>query len=190
MPRSHQNFRPIPAVKLLGILLRSRCWPTTFHTNTAGDTDGGCQNWPVPLIRLCSQRPMFIFPEPTERMHSAEYVMGNLLVNKQFRLQRGCVLLILKPNICSSIKYCKINIHRRSQENNVPLGLYFVTHPQQGPPHSLSATLFSTANFALGLLWWRSLALCSLNLLHWTCHNRSSLNATPVKRIKKKSEIS
>jgi hypothetical protein len=36
--RSHQTFRPVQAVKLLGIMLRNRCWPTTFHTITARDT--------------------------------------------------------------------------------------------------------------------------------------------------------
>ena len=34
MPRSHQNFRPVPAVKLLDVV------PTTFHTITIGDADG------------------------------------------------------------------------------------------------------------------------------------------------------
>ena len=27
---SHQHFRPIPIVKVLGIMLRSKCWPTIF----------------------------------------------------------------------------------------------------------------------------------------------------------------
>ena len=40
--RSHQTFRPVLAVKLLGIMLRNRCWPTTFHTITAEDADGWC----------------------------------------------------------------------------------------------------------------------------------------------------
>jgi hypothetical protein len=40
MLRSHQTFHPVPAVKLLGITFRTRCWPTTFHTITAGDADG------------------------------------------------------------------------------------------------------------------------------------------------------
>ena len=42
VPRSHQSFRPGPTVKLLGIMLRNRCWPTTFHTVIAGDADGLC----------------------------------------------------------------------------------------------------------------------------------------------------
>ena len=45
--RSHQTFRSVLAVKVLGIMLRNRCWPTTFLTITAGDADGWCRNWPV-----------------------------------------------------------------------------------------------------------------------------------------------
>ena len=45
MPRSHQTFHPVLAVKLLGIMLRSRCWPTSFHTLTAGDANGWCGKW-------------------------------------------------------------------------------------------------------------------------------------------------
>jgi len=44
MPQSHQTFRPVPTVKLLGIQFRKRCWLTAFHTITAGDTDGWCLN--------------------------------------------------------------------------------------------------------------------------------------------------
>jgi hypothetical protein len=40
MPRSHQTFHPVLAVKLLGFMLRNRCWPTTFHTITTEDADG------------------------------------------------------------------------------------------------------------------------------------------------------
>ena len=47
MAQPNQNFGPVPAVKLLGIMLRNRCWPTTFHTITVGDADGWCQNWMV-----------------------------------------------------------------------------------------------------------------------------------------------
>ena len=45
--RSHHTFRPVLTVKLLGIMLRSRCWPTTFHTITTRDADKWCQNWLV-----------------------------------------------------------------------------------------------------------------------------------------------
>ena len=47
MPRSHQTFCSVLAVKLLGIMLRNRWWPTTFITITAGDADGWCRNCPV-----------------------------------------------------------------------------------------------------------------------------------------------
>jgi hypothetical protein len=47
MPRSHQTFCLVPTIKLLGIMLKIRCWPTTCHTITAGDADGCCQNWSV-----------------------------------------------------------------------------------------------------------------------------------------------
>jgi hypothetical protein len=50
MPRSHQTFCPVPIVKLLGITLRNKCWPINFHTNTVGDADGWCRNWPVWLV--------------------------------------------------------------------------------------------------------------------------------------------
>ena len=42
MLQSHQKFHPIPVLKLLGIMLRNRCRPTTFHTITAGNADGWC----------------------------------------------------------------------------------------------------------------------------------------------------
>ena len=54
--RSHSNMieyevRAIEhncsVVKLLGIVLRNRCWPTTFHIITVGDVDGWCLNSPV-----------------------------------------------------------------------------------------------------------------------------------------------
>ena len=45
--RSHQSVRPVLVMELLGIVLRNKCWPTTFHTITVGDVDGWCQNWPV-----------------------------------------------------------------------------------------------------------------------------------------------
>ena len=38
----HSCFRPVPTVKLLGLMLRNRCWPTTFHTITTRDVDGWC----------------------------------------------------------------------------------------------------------------------------------------------------
>ena len=44
MPRSHQTFRPVLVVKLLGIMFRNGYWPTTFPTITAGDVDGECLN--------------------------------------------------------------------------------------------------------------------------------------------------
>jgi hypothetical protein len=47
MPRSHQTSHPVLTMKLLGIMFRNRCWPTTFHTITAGDADGWCLNWLV-----------------------------------------------------------------------------------------------------------------------------------------------
>ena len=45
--RSHQTFRLVQAVELLGIMLRSRRWPTTFLTITAADVDRWCRNRPV-----------------------------------------------------------------------------------------------------------------------------------------------
>ena len=96
----------------------------------------------MPLTRLCSQRPMFIFPGPTERTHSVEYVMGNLLVEKQFKLQRACVLLILKPKICSSTKYCSISIHRRSEVKQCTFGSIFCDpSPARASPLTFSNTL-------------------------------------------------
>jgi hypothetical protein len=47
MPQSHQTFHPVPTMKLLGIMFKNRCWPTTFHTITAGDANGWCLNWLV-----------------------------------------------------------------------------------------------------------------------------------------------
>ena len=46
MPQSHQTFRPVPAVKLLEIMLRNRCWPTTSQSVIAGDdANRWCQKW-------------------------------------------------------------------------------------------------------------------------------------------------
>ena len=47
MPQSHQPFRPVPAVKLLGTMFRNRCWPTTVHTIVVRDADGWCLKWLV-----------------------------------------------------------------------------------------------------------------------------------------------
>jgi hypothetical protein len=44
MPRSHQTFCLVVAVKLLGIMFQFRCWPTIFYTITAGDANGWCLN--------------------------------------------------------------------------------------------------------------------------------------------------
>ena len=44
MPRSHQTFRLVLAVKSLGIVLRKQCWPTTFHTITTKHADDGAKN--------------------------------------------------------------------------------------------------------------------------------------------------
>ena len=45
--RSYQAFRMVLALNMLGVMLRNRCWLTTFHIITAGDVDGWCQKWPV-----------------------------------------------------------------------------------------------------------------------------------------------
>jgi hypothetical protein len=42
MPQSHQTFHPVPTVKLLGIMFRNNCWPTTFDTITTRDADKWC----------------------------------------------------------------------------------------------------------------------------------------------------
>ena len=43
MPQSHHNFRLILAMKLLRIMLKNRCCPTTFHTTTTSkNADGWC----------------------------------------------------------------------------------------------------------------------------------------------------
>ena len=47
MPRSHQTFRPVPAVTLSGIMLINKCWSTTFHIITVRDADEWCRNWLV-----------------------------------------------------------------------------------------------------------------------------------------------
>jgi hypothetical protein len=40
VPQSHQTFRPVRVMKLLGIMLRNRCWSTIFHIITTRDIDG------------------------------------------------------------------------------------------------------------------------------------------------------
>ena len=44
---AHQTLCLVLAVKLLGIMLRNRCWPTTFLTITTGDANGWYRNLPV-----------------------------------------------------------------------------------------------------------------------------------------------
>ena len=57
MPRSHETFRSVLTVKLLGIMLGNRRWPTTFLTITAADADGWSWNCPVwsALNQTCNQ---------------------------------------------------------------------------------------------------------------------------------------
>ena len=53
MPRSQQSFCPILAVKLLGVMVRNRCRPTTFHTVTTGDALVGVRiGWCDQPLRL------------------------------------------------------------------------------------------------------------------------------------------
>ena len=61
MPRSHQTICPVLAVKLLGITLRNRWWPTAFHTITAGDADGWFPNWPVWSAPQSHHLPLLLF---------------------------------------------------------------------------------------------------------------------------------
>ena len=60
MLRSHQIFCSVLVAKLLGIIMRNRCWPTTFHTITAGDADGWCQKQPVWLASQALISPNFM----------------------------------------------------------------------------------------------------------------------------------
>ena len=45
--QSHQTFHMILTLKLLRIMLRNRCWPTTFHIITTGQemTMDGVRTW-------------------------------------------------------------------------------------------------------------------------------------------------
>jgi len=47
LPSSHQIFCSVPIIKLLRIMLKNRCWPTTFHHVTTEDVDGWCHKWLV-----------------------------------------------------------------------------------------------------------------------------------------------
>ena len=65
-PRSHQSFCPVLAVKLLGIMLRNRCWPTTFHIITVEDADGMVLELTgvislSPYIRMCMCIYIYIY---------------------------------------------------------------------------------------------------------------------------------
>ena len=50
MSQSHQTSRPVPAVKLLGIMFKIRCWSITFHTITIRDAHGWCLKWLVLFV--------------------------------------------------------------------------------------------------------------------------------------------
>ena len=76
MPRSHQPFCQLPAMKLLRSMLRNRCWPTTFPTITAGEvnTGGARSGWcdqplslKLSLLVQLFEHPMVIFRGPTKR---------------------------------------------------------------------------------------------------------------------------
>jgi hypothetical protein len=47
MSQSQQTLHLVPATKLLEIILRNKCWPTTFHTITVRDANGWCWKWLV-----------------------------------------------------------------------------------------------------------------------------------------------
>ena len=56
----HQTFRPVLAVKLLRIMFRNRCWPTTFHTIITGDADAWCHKrltWSAPHVPITPNFP-------------------------------------------------------------------------------------------------------------------------------------
>ena len=61
MPRWHQIFRLVLTMKLLGIMLRNRWWPTTFQSNIVGDVVGWCHKWPVWSTPQAPITPNFLF---------------------------------------------------------------------------------------------------------------------------------
>ena len=76
MPRSHQTFHPVRAMKLLGIMLRNRCWPTTFHTTLAKDADEWCRylhhyfHAPKWMALQCWLRPCSKFNPISIKIHA------------------------------------------------------------------------------------------------------------------------
>ena len=64
MARPHQTSRLVPAVKLLEIMFKNRCWPTTFSTllYIARDADGWCHN-SVYIEDLRSQLGIEVHPK-------------------------------------------------------------------------------------------------------------------------------
>ena len=72
VPWSRQTFRLVRAMKLLGIMLRNRCWPTTFHTITAGDGDGWC---------LCDQ-PLMHRSHQTLCLVPTMKLLGIMFINR------------------------------------------------------------------------------------------------------------
>ena len=79
MSHSHQTFHPIIAVKLLWIMFRNTCWPTTFHTITVRDADGGCHKQPVWLTPHVPITPNF----PSDSSHETvvDYVEKHTLAH-------------------------------------------------------------------------------------------------------------
>ena len=78
-PRSHQNFLPVPTVKLL----RNRCRPTTPHTSKTGDGDRWCHKWLVwstPHCRMSWKRPID---------HSTWAISQGVVVNETYVIDRG-----------------------------------------------------------------------------------------------------
>ena len=61
MSWSHQTFRLVLAVKLLGIMFTNRCWPNTFYTITAEDAEIGRCDQPLIDVGIqlwCFRNPL------------------------------------------------------------------------------------------------------------------------------------
>ena len=110
MPRSHETFRSVLTVKLLGIMLGNRRWPTTFLTITAQMPTDGLGTAPCdqpstrlvirfiiiglpgndycPWLRLCIR----LWWGRATRLEKSEYPLLTPLVKKTGRKKEGSTL--------------------------------------------------------------------------------------------------
>ena len=118
------------AMKLLGIMLRNRWWPTTFLTITTGDADGWCRNCSV---RLVPQRHL---------MYVSFYMSLCLCSNKK----QQSAELVFRENVSISGQDPNVS---KSNRSHVDIFRFFFINPGCIPyiPLKWSVRFYEVINF-------------------------------------------